>query len=91
MTDFILPARLSEQEKRRVNELTITLFELFNCHGMARFDYRVCPKRGPLLLELNSIPGLTNTSDLPAQAKEYGLSFDGLIEHILNSAFTRML
>jgi len=85
-TEFILPATLNESETKAVQVLSASLFERFQCRGMARFDYRFCNKRGPFLLEVNTIPGLTDTSDLPAQAKEHGYSFDELIDIILQSA-----
>jgi D-alanine-D-alanine ligase len=43
----------------------------------------------PTITEINSIPGMTELSDLPAQAKAAGISFEDLVEEILNSAWNR--
>lgn len=86
MTEFILPAELSDEMTARCQALAIQVHELLGCRGMSRVDMIVHPERGPLVLELNSIPGMTDLSDLPAQAKEAGISFDQLVDIILQSA-----
>ncbi len=86
MTEFILPAELSADMTARCQALAIQVHELLGCRGMSRVDMIVHPERGPLVLELNSIPGMTDLSDLPAQAKEAGISFDQLVDIILQSA-----
>ena len=52
---------------------------------MSRVDFLVTPDGVPYLLEINTIPGMTDTSDLPAQSKEMGISYDELVQIILNS------
>ena len=59
------------------------LFKKCVCKSFARVDMRVCSERGPFILELNTVPGFTNLSDLPASAKSAGISFDKLLEIIL--------
>ena len=59
------------------------LLNILKHHGFNEID-------GPCVLEINTIPGLTSLSDLPAQAKEYGWSFPYLIEIILKSAIPRL-
>lgn len=90
LTDFILPAKLSEKATEKVRKETLKLFKASGCKGMARIDFRFNEIDGPCVLEINTIPGLTNLSDLPAQAKEYGWSFPYLIEIILKSAIPRL-
>ena len=51
-----------------------------------RTDMIIHPTRGPLVLEINTIPGMTDTSDLPAQARCAGIEFDDLVEQILTNA-----
>lgn len=88
-TDFILPAEISDSDSDLCQALATTLYTLFKCRGAARIDMILHPQTGPFVLEINSLPGLTNTSDLPAQAKQAGISFDALIELILSSAVDR--
>jgi len=89
LTSFILPAQLSSHEDAALCDLSQRLFILTQSSGFARIDFRLCPKRGPFILEINTIPGLTDTSDIPAQALEYGWSFTKLISTILLSALNR--
>lgn len=85
-TDFILPANLSPEVTEQCQNLSLQLHKLLNCKTVSRVDMIVHPKRGPFILELNSIPGMTDTSDLPAQAKAAGISFDELVQIILETA-----
>ena len=86
MTDFILPAMLSDSMTDRCHDLAKTMHQIMGCRGVSRTDMIVSPDFGPMILELNSIPGMTDTSDLPAQARHAGITFDDLVERILASA-----
>jgi len=85
-TEFLLPAPLSDTLTRRIQDLAVRAHRLLGCRGMSRVDGMV---RGEevFLLEVNTIPGMTETSDLPAQAEEAGISYDDLVLWILQSAF----
>ena len=85
-TEFILPANLSEKISEHCQETAINLHKLLHCKTVSRVDMIVHPTQGPYVLELNSIPGMTDTSDLPAQAKAAGISFDKLVQIILENA-----
>ena len=91
LTSFVLPASVTEHEKTLLFNYSKQLFKLASCSGFARVDYRLCPQRGPFILEINTIPGLTDTSDIPAQAKEYGWAFNQFISIILISALNRYI
>ncbi len=85
MTEFVLPAPLSEEEKAEVVEATLRVYEKLGCSSFARVDGIL--KDGKFyFLEVNSIPGMTQTSDLPASAKAMGLDFEDLVEIILKTA-----
>ena len=86
MTEFIIPARLDTATEESAKDYAIKLHQALGCHGFSRTDMIVSNNHQLHILELNTIPGLTDLSDLPAQAKAYGLSFDELIEQILFSA-----
>lgn len=85
-TDFILPADISKTDTTLCQALAIKTYQAFGCKGMSRIDMILSPDLGPYVLEVNTLPGMTDTSDLPAQAKEAGLSFDLLVESILKRA-----
>jgi D-alanine-D-alanine ligase len=86
MTEFILPAELSPEVTKTCQELAVTTFRALNCSGYARVDMIVSPEGQPYVLEVNTLPGMTDTSDLPAMAQEAGMSYDQLVERILMSS-----
>ena len=90
VTEFILPAKLNQNEIELLEKFTLKIYQKINCFGMARIDFLICPKKGPLLLEVNTVPGMTNTSILPAQAKKAGISYNELVEIILKSSMKRL-
>jgi len=63
--------------------LAIALYELLGCHGFARVDLMLAGEE-LVVLEANTIPGLTDTSLLPQAADAAGLAFDDLVERILS-------
>jgi len=85
-TRFIIPARLSPAVTRAVTEAARRAFCVLGCHGMARIDMIVRNGR-PFVHDINTIPGMTDLSDLPAQARAAGISYDRLVVEILSSAF----
>jgi D-alanine-D-alanine ligase len=86
MTDFVLPAELNKDLERSIHEIALKAFQTMNCRNLARVDFIIDKNSKPWILELNTLPGMTETSDMPAQAKAAGISFDNLILNILNSA-----
>jgi len=87
-TKFILPANLSEGLTNRAKELAIKSHRALWCFGVSRVDM-VFEGENIYVLEVNSIPGMTETSDLPAEALADGIKFDDLVEIILKSAFIK--
>lgn len=85
MTEFILPAELSESVTKLCQNYAIKAHKSVMASGMSRVDFLVVNDI-PYLLEINTIPGMTDTSDLPAQSAEIGISYDDLVQIILNSA-----
>lgn len=84
LTEFILPAELSDEMTKRVKEIAIKSFKLANCSGVSRVDFHIVGDI-PYVLEINTSPGMTDTSDLPAQAACMGINYDTLVLLILNS------
>ena len=56
------------------------------CNGVSRVDFRIAENNAPFILELNTLPGLTETSDLPAQAAALNMSLLDLILNLLYAA-----
>ncbi|HEY5943154.1 MAG TPA: D-alanine--D-alanine ligase [Solirubrobacterales bacterium] len=84
-TRFACPAELSAEEERAVTEAALATYRALGCTGFARVDL-ILGEDGPSLLEANAIPGLTDTSLLPQAAEAAGLSFEQLVERILDLA-----
>ena len=86
-TRFVCPAELSAEEERAVTEAALATYRALGCTGFARIDL-ILAADGPWLLEANAIPGLTDTSLLPQAAEAAGLSFEQLVERILDLALS---
>jgi D-alanine-D-alanine ligase len=88
-TDFICPAELPADVATRVQEIAVSVFRLLGCYGFARVDMILSKDGDPQVLEGQAIPGLTETSLLPQAAEASGLSFEQLIDLILEQALAR--
>lgn len=86
MTDFYCPARIDEALTRRCQELALETHKVLGAHGVSRVDIIVAPDGGCYVLELNSIPGMTELSDLPAEICAEGGDYDSLVLEILATA-----
>lgn len=86
MTEFILPAEISEQLTKKIQELSIQAHKAIGATGMSRVDFVISEDNKPYVLEINTIPGMTDLSDLPAQSKAMGINYDNLVGIILNSS-----
>ena len=84
-TDFVCPAELSAAEASTVTAAALQAYETLGCSGFSRVDL-ILAADGPQLLEVNAIPGLTDTSLLPQAAEAAGMAFEQLVERILELA-----
>jgi D-alanine-D-alanine ligase len=87
-TEYVCPAELPEAAARAVQELATRTYEALGCSGFARVDLMLGAD-GPRVLEVNAIPGLTDTSLFPMAAEAAGIGFAELVERILSSARER--
>ncbi|HDZ59873.1 MAG TPA: hypothetical protein ENH44_03695 [Actinobacteria bacterium] len=86
MTEFIIPADISPEVAVRSQELARRIHVILGCRGFSRVDFMVDGEGVPQFTELNTLPGMTDTSDLPAQAQAAGISYEELVEIMLQSA-----
>ena len=84
-TAFVCPAELTEGEAEAVSGAAIGAYRALGCSGFSRVDL-ILGDSGPEVLEVNAIPGLTDTSLLPQAAEAAGISFEQLVERILELA-----
>ena len=80
---YHLPPRLSATRISNLETMALTAYRALGCRGAARIDF-ICPDVGnEVLLEVNTLPGMTPTSLLPKIAQARGLSFEDLCESLL--------
>jgi D-alanine-D-alanine ligase len=84
MADEITPARLSEELTLKVQALSSEIYDLCNCNGIVRIDY-ILNGDTFYFLEVNTVPGMTETSFIPQQIKAMGLNLSDLLTKIILS------
>lgn len=88
-TRYVCPALLSPQLARLLREESLRAYQAIGCRGAARVDFRIHTNGRPYILEINTIPGMTERSLLPMAAAQAGLTYDDLVERMLQDAFSR--
>ncbi|MFH1652926.1 MAG: D-alanine--D-alanine ligase [Pseudomonadota bacterium] len=85
-SEYIIPARISEDCAVRIVDQCSRLAKLLELKGAARIDYIVTDDNHEYFLEINTIPGMTELSLVPMAANNIGIDFPELAERILNGA-----
>jgi D-alanine-D-alanine ligase len=85
-TDYVVPAEIPGEWAATCQDLGLRAFQALGCRGMGRVDFRMRPDGEFLILELNNIPGFTETSLLPKAAQAMGIEFPELCDRIMNMA-----
>ncbi len=88
-THFILPAEINDNLTKTIQNLSIDVHKVIGAKGMSRVDFIIDDNGNPFVIEINTIPGMTDLSDLPAQANNMGITYDNLVAIILNSALLK--
>lgn len=89
-TRFVIPANLPSDISEDVQRTAVASHQALGCRGYSRVDFRVNVEAGEFcVLEINSLPGMTETSDLPKAAAEKGIEFPELLHLMLDSAERR--
>jgi D-alanine-D-alanine ligase len=86
MTEYHVPAPIGDEATRACQDMAWRAFAALGCRGMARVDIRMAQDGTLYVLELNTIPGFTETSLLPKAARAAGIEFPELCQRILNLA-----
>ena len=84
LTKFVIGSGFDAKLKEKIKVLAIKAFMACKCKNVARVDFLVDKNQIPYVLEINTSPGMTDLSDLPAQAIEIGLDYDNLVLNILS-------
>ncbi|CAB1276927.1 D-alanine--D-alanine ligase [Candidatus Nitrosacidococcus tergens] len=85
-TRYLCPCGLSRKSERLLQDIALQAFDTLGASGWGRVDFK-CDKEGnPYLLEVNTVPGMTNHSLIPMAARAAGISFNNLVLKILESS-----
>jgi D-alanine-D-alanine ligase len=85
-TEFVCPADLDDEATARVQALALEVHRLLGCRSLSRVDLMLDGDGQPWVLEVNTVPGMTETSLLPQAADAAGIDFDELVGRILADA-----
>jgi D-alanine-D-alanine ligase len=83
LTEYIFPPSLDKKTYRKAEDAALAAHKALGCKGATRVDLIVDVSGNPYVLEVNTIPGMTETSLLPKIARNAGLDFVDLLEEIL--------
>jgi len=86
MSEHIIPPRLPKEVQERAKDIAIQVHRLLGCSGFTRTDMIVDKKGDVYVLELNAVPGMTETSLVPHAAEAHGWEFTHLVDWIVQEA-----
>jgi D-alanine-D-alanine ligase len=86
MTEYIVPASIGKQEMEEVQRISLKAYHVLGCRGCARVDLLFGQTGEIFVAEVNTLPGMTETSLVPKAAASKGISFPQLIQIILEDA-----
>jgi D-alanine-D-alanine ligase len=87
--ELVVPARIPPVTRERVRELAVESFVATECEGMARIDFFARPDGEVVVNEINTIPGFTATSVFAALFQASGVSYEALLDRLIELALER--
>lgn len=84
----IIPARISKDDEESVRMIGQQAYRVLNCKGLSRIDFIIDRNAGPMIIEINTLPGMTDMSLFPDAAGYVGISYDDLVEKFLEFGLT---
>ena len=88
-TKYFCPSGLSNPAEEHLSHLALAAFEAIGAEGWGRVDFMMDATGRPLLLEINTVPGMTDHSLVPMAARAAGIEFDELVWRVLETSFLR--
>jgi D-alanine-D-alanine ligase len=88
-SEYVAPAEIDAELSTLLQDYALRAFNVLECGGYARVDFRVTKSGDPYCLEVNTLPGMTSTSLVPMAAAANGMSFEELVEEICSDAIKR--
>ena len=84
---YMCPSRLEEKIEKKIQQISLDCFNTLECNGWGRVDIIIDKDNTPWIIEINTVPGMTEHSLLPMAAKEKGINFNELVLKILDTSF----
>ncbi|MBU1125018.1 MAG: D-alanine--D-alanine ligase, partial [Candidatus Omnitrophica bacterium] len=88
-TEYIVPARIPSRIAHALQQAAFHAHTLLGCQGCSRVDMILDQDNRPVILEVNTIPGMTSTSLLPKAARAQGVDFPSLCVRLLELAYEK--
>lgn len=88
-TRYFIPSGLSSQAEQHLANLALAAFDAVGASGWGRADFMADATGRPLLLEINTVPGMTSHSLVPMAARAVEIDFDELVWRVLETSFER--
>ena len=85
-TKYICPSGLDQNTEEEIKKLSIDCFRALNCRGWGRVDLIIDKQNKPWIIELNTVPGMTEHSLVPMAANQKNINFDELVLKILDTS-----
>jgi D-alanine-D-alanine ligase and related ATP-grasp enzymes len=85
----ITPARISARMTTKIQDETSRIYDLLGASGLIRVDYIIPPDGEPVMLEVNTTPGMTTTSFIPQQIRAAGLDIKAVMTEIIEDALLK--
>ena len=89
MCRHIIPARISEADCENVKTIGERAYKCLGCAGLSRIDFIIDKEKGPMIIEINTLPGMTEMSLFPDSARYEGISFPELTEKVVGYALEK--
>jgi len=89
MTEYMVPANISKELTLRLQERALKSHQVLGCSDFSRVDFMLDQGLREYVIEVNTIPGFTNTSLFPKAANQSGLNFDQLCLKIIEFAYEK--
>ncbi len=88
LSDHIIPPRIPENQQEHIGQLAVEAYKVLQCRGFARVDF-ILNESSPYILEINTLPGLTEVSLFPDGARAAGLELPDLMDKMVKLALEK--
>lgn len=89
LSEHVIPASLPPDLYLRTQDLAKSAHQVLGCRDLSRVDFIVPVQGNPVILEVNTLPGMTPTSLYPDAAQAAGISFEALVKYLVERAWSR--